>query len=493
VAGWIRAGAPAARNTHAGWRHIRRLIGGTAVFSLIAIGTTFLVSSVSSLGDLGQGGLPLISRFIGAIVLIIAVGWVGGWVAVRLGQPRVIGEMAAGIALGPSLLGQFAPNAEHWLFPAKLLPHLNLVSQFAVISFVFLFGADLSLGLLTGSRRRVAALGVGMVALPVGCGVLLAAALASHYRPAGVLPISFLLFVGVSIGVTAFPVLVRILTELGLDKSPVGVLALAAAGIDDAIAWCLLAVATATVNDGSLGEAVRTITFFVIFAVLTWTVLRPALRQFVAVAERYAQSYPSSRLLSAALLLLFALCGAFITDKIGVHAIFGAFLIGLSLPRNSSLVRDLTRTIERGVRVVLPLFFAVVGLKVHLDLLSGRRDLLVAGLILLVAIGTKLGGTTLIGRLTGLPWRESFGLGTMVNCRGLTELVVLTTGLSLGIIGPDLFVMLVLMTLVTTTMTSPLLKRLRLNRDPWTPDPVGDSESDGDRGRRWRVPAITPG
>jgi Kef-type K+ transport system membrane component KefB len=429
-----------------------------AAIVLLAFGTKFVVDAFSTLGTLDDDGIGVVGRFVIAIVLIIAVGWLGGWAAAKLGQPRVIGEMAAGIALGPSLLGEFTPRTEQWLFPTSSLPQLGLIANVAVIAFVFLFGAELSLGLLPTSRGRVVALGVGMVALPVACGVLLALALSGHYRPAGVLPVSFLLFVGVSIGVTAFPVLVRILVDLGLDRTRIGVLALASAGIDDAIAWCLLAVATATATDGSLAEVFRTVGLLILFATATWVLVRPALAWFLSFPDRH----PRSRAGCAALLLFFAVCGAFITDRIGVHAIFGAFLIGLALPRANPLVRELTRTIERGVRIMLPLFFAVVGLKVHLDTLSGVRNLLFTGLILVVAIGSKLGGTAVIARLTGLTWRESVALGTMVNCRGLTELVVLTTGLSLGIIRTDLFVMLTVMTFVTTTVTGPLLKRQRL-------------------------------
>ena len=444
---------------------LRRLLEGAAVCALIGLGSTFFVREMSSLGRLGAGGAPLVVRFIGAIVLIIAIGGLGGWIAARLGQPQVIGEMAAGVALGPSLLGAFAPTAEHWLFPPALLPPLNLIAQLAVIVFIFLVGADLSLDLLSGARHQVIVLGVGMIVLPVGCGILLAGGLAGHYRPDGVPAISFLLFVGLATGITAFPVLARILTELGLHSVRIGVLALAAAGISDVIAWCLLVLATTSAKHGSADVVLRTVGLLLIFAIVTWLVLRPVLHQFIAIAEQRPQGQTRARP-SAVLLLVFAICGAFITDRIGVHPIFGAFLIGLALPRGSALVQQLTRGIERGVQLVIPLFFAVVGLKVQLGVLSRGQDLLVAGLILVVAVLSKLAGTALIARLTGLAWRESVGFGVMVNCRGLTELVVLTTGLSLGIIGQRLFVILVLMTFVTTTMTCPLLKRLHLAGTP---------------------------
>ncbi|HSV67908.1 MAG TPA: cation:proton antiporter [Mycobacteriales bacterium] len=431
------------------------------ILALITVGMIHFIPTVAQLGALGHGGGFLIVKFLTAIVLIIAVGSLGGWVATRCGQPRVVGEMVAGIMLGPSLLGQLAPGAEHWLFPSTLMPHLNLVAQMAVVAFVFLFGAELKLGLLRGSGRRVAVLGVSIVAIPVLCGILLAGGLSGTYRPDGVRLSSFVLFIGVSMGVTAFPVLIRILTERGLARSRIGTLGLAAAGVDDAIAWGLLAVAVATVHNGTAVAALRTVVLLVMFAVVVWTVLRPALRQLLD----YAEGNAAVRAGSVAILLLSAVSGAFITDWIGVHAIFGAFLVGTALPRDNAIVQDLSRTITRGVSFVLPLFFAVVGLKVRIDLLSSLRDLLTCLLVIMVAMTSKIGSTALVARLTRLTWRESMGLGVMVNCRGLTELVVITTGLSLGIIEQRLFVMLVVMTLVTTMMTGPLLGRLNLDRE----------------------------
>jgi Kef-type K+ transport system membrane component KefB len=430
-----------------------------AILVLIAVGMSHFAVTLTELSDLGRDGGTFLGKLLLAIGLIIAVGALGGRLAGRCGQPRVVGEMVAGIALGPSLLGQLAPEIQRWLFPGELIPHLGLIAQLAVIVFVFLLGANLPLRLLHGSGHQVVALGVGMVVVPVLSGVLLAVWLSGTYRPDGVPPISFLLFVGVAMGVTAFPVLIMILAERGLIASRIGTLGLTAAGIGDAIAWCLLAIVVATAQRDSLAVPAQTVALLLGFAVLVRTVLRPALRRFLLFAERSA----APRISSATVLLLSAVSGAFLTDRIGVHTIFGAFLVGLAVPRDSRLVQQLARTIERGVGAVLPLFFAVVGLNLQLGLLSDPRELLVCGVLVAVAMASKIGTTTLIGRATRLPWRESVGLGVMVNCRGLTELVVVATGLSLGIIGPDLFGMLVVMTLVTTMMTGPLLSRLTLN------------------------------
>jgi K+:H+ antiporter len=438
----------------------RGLAAIVVILVLIVVGMIRVVPTFGKLGQLGNGGGFLIVKFLIAIVLIIVVGSLGGWAAARCRQPRVVGEMVAGITLGPSLLGQFTPEAQHSLFPSELIPHLSLIAQMAIITFVFLLGANLPLKLLRGSGCRVAALGVGMVGIPLICGILLATGLSSVYRPDGVTLVPFLLFIGTSMSITAFPVLVRILAEHNLIRSRIGTLGLTAAGMGDAIAWCLLVVVVATIHGDSVVGAIPTVALLISFTVVTWTVFRPALRQFLAFAEKNA----ALRAGSTAVLLLSAVSGAFITDWIGVHAIFGAFLVGMAVPRENPIAQDLTRTIERGVTIVLPLFFAVVGFNVQIGLLRNLNDILVCGLMIVIAMTSKIGTTTLIARLTKLTWRESMGLGVMVNCRGLTELVVVSTGLSLGIIGQNLFVMFVAMTLVTTIMTGPLLGWLKLDR-----------------------------
>ncbi len=456
---------------------LRILAAIAMILTLVVVGMIHFIPHVARLGELGDGGGVLVAKFLLAIVLIIAVGSLGGWIAGRLGQPRVVGEMVAGIALGPSLLGQVAPDVQHWLFPSALIPHLSLIAQLTIIVFVFLIGANLPLGLLRGSGRRVTVLGVGMVAVPVGCGILLAGWLSGVYRPDDVALVPFLLFIGVSMGVTAFPVLVRILDEHGLTTSRIGALGLATAGIGDAIAWCLLVVAVAAIHDDS-ATVVTTVALLILFAVAVWTLFRPALRQFLTFAEKSA----AARVSLIPVLLLSAVAGAFITEWIGVHAIFGAFMVGMAVPREkrrentvpheNTPVRDLTQAIEHRLAAVYPLFFAVVGLNMQIGFLSNSQDLLVCGLVIVVAMVSKIGATTLIARLTKLTWRDSVGLSIMMNCRGLTELVVISTGLSLGIIEQNLFVIFVVMTLVTTMMTGPLLRRLKLGRETLATEPT---------------------
>jgi Kef-type K+ transport system membrane component KefB len=448
-------------------------VGALAVVVLAVAGVVHLVTALDDFAGLGDGDLALTGRVLLAVVVIVVAGRAGGRIAGALGQPRVIGEMAVGFLLGPSLLGAAAPAAQEWLFPPEVMPHLKVLAQLAVVGFVFLFGTELSLRFLRGSGRHVVAVSVGMTVIPVAAGMLLALGLAGTYRPAGVGLAPFVLFIGVATGVTAFPVLVRILQDTGLAGSRIGFVALTASGLADGVAWCLLAVAVGTAGGDGLAGPAGTVAMLVAFAVATWTLLRPALRRFVTVAETRRLSAP----LMALALVLFALGGAYATDEIGVHAIFGAFLVGLALPRDNATVRRLARVVERGVRVVLPLFFAVVGLTVDLGFLTDPADLAVLGLVILVAVGSKLGGTAVVARLAGMPRRESVGIGVMVNCRGLTELVVLTTGLSLGIVGDDLFVMFVLMTLLTTAATGPLLAWLGL-----TSVPAEGPGEPGDRG-----------
>ncbi|MGH3569011.1 MAG: cation:proton antiporter [Pseudonocardia sp.] len=431
------------------------------ILALIVVGMIHFFPTVARLGELRYGGGFLIVRLLIAIVLIIAIGGLGGWVARRCGQPRVVGEMVAGITLGPSLLGQLAPGAQQWVFRSELIPHLGLIAQLVIIIFVFLLGANLPLELLRGSGRRITALGVGMVAIPVLCGILLAAGLLGVYRPDDIALVPFLLFVGVSMGVTAFPVLVRILAEHGLTRLRIGALGLTVAGIGDAIAWVLLIVVVTVVRGDSAAVAIRTVALVIAFAAAVWTFFRPALRRFLAFSENNS----AARFGAIPVLVLSAVSGGFITEWIGVHAIFGAFMVGMAVPRKNPLVRNLTQTTERGVNVALPLFFAVVGLNVQINFLSNLQGLVVCGLVILVAMTSKIGTTTLIARLTKLTWRDSVGLGVMMNCRGLTELVVITTGLSLGIIEQNLFAIFVAMTLVTTMMTGPLLGWLDLNEE----------------------------
>lgn len=396
---------------------------------------------------------PLHDLLIAVPVVILACQ--GGARLLRgLGQPPVVGEIAVGILLGPSLLGWVWPGAQHWLFPDTVLPYIGVLGDLGLLAFMFLVGLELDLGALRGQSRTAIAVSQVSIALPLGLGCLLALGLFGRFAPDGVDRPAFVLFIGVSLSVTAFPVLARILTDRGLYGTPLGALAMACAAVDDVTAWCLLAAAVA-VGGGSSG-VLGTALFAAVFLAVMLGVVRPLLVRGTPRAERTGDG--------VVLVVLFSgLClSALVTDLIGVHALFGAFVFGVVVPRGS-------RTVERcagrlravTVPVLLPLFFVVTGLRTDLALLVGDPVLWLWALaVLVVAMAGKWGGGALAARAAGRPWPEALALGALMNCRGLTELVVLDVGLELGVIGRDLFTILVLMALLTTAVTSPSVRRL---------------------------------
>jgi Kef-type K+ transport system membrane component KefB len=351
-----------------------------------------------------------------------------------MGQPRVMGEMTAGILLGPSLLGRVAPGLFSRLFPSDGLSAISALSQIGLILFLFLVGMQVR---PPGSRmlagQAIAASSASMLA-PLALGGLLAIPL--HQQMASKVPLpAFVLFLGAAMSITAFPVLARILTERGMLNSRAGAIAIACAAADDVSAWCLVALLMAASASAWLLVLGGLVAYG---AVMLWAV-RPLLRHRV----------PN---LAGALLLLLA--SSWLTESLGVHALFGAFVAGLVMPRGTELARivePLTNTL------LLPLFFAFFGLRTSIALVSGARLWLYCVAIIAVAISGKLFGCAFALRLRGLPWRESLTVGTLVNTRGLIELVILNIGLDRKIISPTLFSMMVLMALVTTFMTTPLL------------------------------------
>ena len=431
------------------------------------LGWRFAAAHADRIGALfGAGGL--LWRLLLAVAVIIVAGWVAGYLAERMGQPRVIGEIFVGILLGPTLFGQLAPGVQEFIFAPELMPYLSGIASVGVALFMLIIGAEVSFSQLRDGRRTVGLVAVSMFAVPVLCGVVAALFLAGAYRPADVNPMAFVLFVGVAMGVTAFPVLARILHDRGLVGTRLGVLGLISAGVGDLLAWCLLAVTIAVARGTSPIGVVATVGAAVLF-VAGALLLRPRLR---VVFER-VESWRGKGSRAAAIILIgvLGLSFAWFTEFIGVHAIFGAFLAGAILPRGIPVVGSAIRFATVLVMAALPLFFATVGFRINLVVSVSTTDLLVCGLVIVVATASKIGATTFAGRAGRIGWRDSLVLGVMMNCRGLTELVVLSTGLALGVIGNDLFAIFVVMTLVTTTMTAPLLgalgcKRPALQREP---------------------------
>ena len=394
-------------------------------------------------------------RFLVQLVVIIAASRVVGWVAARLGQPRIVGEITAGILLGPSLLGLLAPRLSAWLFPPATFPVLLAVSHLGLFFFMFLVGLHLDLGMLRASGRTALVTSPVSIVVPLGLGLAVAGRIRPRFAPE-VSPVAFALFLGLALSVTAFPVLARILEERGLTRTRIGVVAIACAAVDDVSAWCLLAGVTAYVRAATGGASfVRTVLLLVAFAAAAFTLLPPVLKRLVSRS-------PAAFLPVAVVCLL--TCAA-VTEAIGVHALFGAFLAGIAMPRRDDLRQGLEVSLEAVTSVVLlPLFFASTGLRLDVGWLQGAAAWSAFGLILLAAVGGKLVGSMLAARATGMDWREAAGLGVLLNTRGLVELVILGAGLELGVLTPPVYTMMVLMALVTTAMATPLLQALALAR-----------------------------
>jgi Kef-type K+ transport system membrane component KefB len=388
--------------------------------------------------------------------ILVAARLVGRAVAL-IGQPRVVGEMLAGIMLGPSLLGWAAPGLSHALFPPGSLGFLSALSQIGLVFFMFLVGLELDLTLLRGQGKAAVVTSHASIIAPFFLGAVLALFLYPRLSDDGVSFTAFALFLGAAMSVTAFPVLARMLTERGMLRTRLGSVTIAAAAVDDVTAWCILAgviVAARTAESAIPLPWMLGGTLVYVAAMLT--VVRWALKRLEHALERRGGLSQDM----VAIVVFLVLASAWTTERLGVHAVFGAFLAGVVMPRDEQLVRPLLdRFHDLMVILFLPLFFAFTGLRTSIDLISG--DLwLYCGLIIAVAVLGKLGGSALAARTTGMSWRDSWAIGTLMNTRGLMELVVLNVGLDIGVISPALFAMMVLMALATTFMTSPMLARI---------------------------------
>ncbi|MFT3710690.1 MAG: cation:proton antiporter [Archangium sp.] len=392
-------------------------------------------------------------------ILVIAASRVLGLALRRLGQPMVIAEVLAGIALGPSLLGLLAPETSAMLFPAASLGSLGILSQLGLIFFMFIIGLELEPQLLRGLGKSAVMISNVSIALPFILGVTVAIAIAPSWSTDSVPLTNFALFLGVAMSVTAFPVLARILSEGGFIHTRIGALAIACAAVDDVTAWCLLALISALVKSGSIVGAGVTLALTFTYCLAMWFVARPLLARLVKRLPTNRRGI-SQGMVGATVVML--LLSALATEAIGVHALFGAFFFGVVVPREGGLAHGLRERLEDLVVVLLlPLFFAYSGLRTQIGLLDGSSAWLTAALLTLVAVLGKWGGATLAGRASGQTWRDANAIGVLMNTRGLMELVILNIGLDLGVITPTVFTMMVLMALVTTVMTSPLLSLLR--------------------------------
>jgi Kef-type K+ transport system membrane component KefB len=400
--------------------------------------------------------LSLFAQVLLALAAVILVGRRFAGLLKYLGQPPVIGEVLAGIALGPSVLG-WAGSAwcganESPLLPATIQPYLAIIAELGIVLYMFLVGVEFNADAFKKLARAATAISTTSLVVPLALGIGLGLALSERFAPAGVTPMSFALFLGVALAVTAFPVLARILTDRGIAKTELGVLALSCAAVGDVAAWWLLALVAGVVKSQVSGVA-TVVALSVVYVAVMLVVVRP-------VAARLIARCCGEKMGPTAIAVIFTalLVSALVTDWIGIHAVFGAFLLGVAIPHDSKVAQALHAGLEQVVLVLLlPAFFAYTGMRTQIGLVSGWEQWLICGLIILIASVGKFGGAAGAARLLGLDWRTSASLGILLNTRGLMELVVLNVGLDLGVITPTLFAMMVIMALVTTLATTPLL------------------------------------
>ncbi len=387
-----------------------------------------------------------------ALVAILVAARVSGSLFVRIGQPRVIGEVIAGLVLGPSCLGRVWPDATEYLLPPAIAPLLGVLAQLGVVLYMFLVGLELNFDSIRSRGREALLVSHASIAVPFVLGAALALFLYEPLAGPGIPFTTFALFLGVAMSITALPVLARIIADRGLAGTRTGVMALACAAADDATAWCLLAVVVGLVGT-QLTAAMLTWFLAALFVAGMFLFVRPLLAKWLKTDVPTAPS-PAA----VAMVLLGVLVASLTTDTIGIHAIFGAFLLGAIIPHDSGIAEALQGKLEDVVRVLLlPAFFALTGMRTKIGLLDGTDQWLLCGAIVLVATVGKLGGTMLAARYCGLGWRTSAELGALMNTRGLMEIIVLDLGLQLGVITPPLFAMMVVMAIATTLMTGPLL------------------------------------
>lgn len=392
-----------------------------------------------------------------AVIVLAARGM--GILARRIGQPAVVGEIVAGLLLGPSLLGLFPGNPSVGLFPLVVRPYLNVVAQMGLVIFMFIVGLELDLTLVRGRERVASVISLSSVVLPFGLGIILAEVIYHHHDHVAGKVVSFwpfALFIGVSMSITAFPVLARMLTERGMQRIEIGAIALACASVDDVLAWSILAVVVAVSGSGGAGQAPKLVGEAIAFVLVMFFVVKPLLRQLAAAYRRAGRLTPNI----LAIVVAGFLGSAFFTGWIGLHVIFGAFLFGVIMTREDTapMFREILERLEQvSVLLLLPVFFVVTGLGADVTKL-GPDGVQVLLAVLVVAITGKFVGAASAARLQGLNGRKARALGVLMNNRGLTELVILSVGVSLKVLDQSMFTILVIMAVVTTILTGPLLK-----------------------------------
>jgi len=391
---------------------------------------------------------------LGQIVTIILFARLFGWVCKKIRQPAVVGEILAGIVLGPSLLGLYFPELSAALFPKESLGNLQFLSQIGLILFMFVVGMELDLSVLRNKAHEAVVVSHASIIIPFALGMGLAYFTYQSFAPENIQFSSFALFMGISMSITAFPVLARIVQERGIQKTKLGTVVITCAAADDITAWCILAAVIAIVKAGSFVSSLYIMALAVVYVVFMLKVIRPFLKR---VGDLHASRENLSKPV-VALFFLTLVLSAYATEVIGIHALFGAFMAGAVMPENIKFRNIFIEKVDDvAVVLLLPLFFVFTGLRTQIGLLNDPYMWGITGLIILVAVTGKFAGSALAARFVGQSWKDSLAIGALMNTRGLMELIVLNIGYDLGVLTPQVFAMMIIMALITTGMTGPAL------------------------------------
>ena len=393
------------------------------------------------------------------LIVILATCRIVGVLFKKIGQPAVIGEIMAGILLGPSVLGYFLPGVSAMLFPEESLVFIKILSQFGLILFMYIIGMELDLSVVRKRFQDTVLISHASTVVPFFLGLLMAFYIYEAYANEETQFLTFAFFVGISLSITAFPVLARIIQERGMTRTHLGTISLASAANGDITAWCLLAAVIAYAQAGTMNSAIYNVLFSLVYiAIMLWMV-RPVLR---IIGDLHHNREVVSKPL-VALMFFILLLSSYMTEILGLHALFGAFVAGMVMPENLKFRKILNEKVEDvSLALFLPLFFVYTGLQTKIGLIQGSEMWILCGVFILVAVVGKFGGTLVAARFSNESWKNSLYMGAFMNTRGLIQLVVLSIGLELNIISPVVFVMMVLMTLVTTFMTMPLISLINV-------------------------------
>lgn len=398
------------------------------------------------------------------LIVIMVFARIMGYLFQLISQPIVVGEIIAGLILGPSVLGALFPQAFNFLFAPQSLDVLEKFSQLGLMFFMFIIGMELDLQSFRNSANKAFLISAASIIIPFISGILLAFYLYSEFSSGNVEFMSFALFMGTTMSITAFPVLARIVQERKLTRQPVGIMAITVAAIGDVVTWCILAVVIALVKSDGISHSFLTVVLSVLYILFMFYVIKPVMRRVGQVyASREAMVKPI-----VALVFLLILVSALVTEAIGIHALFGAFMAGVVMPDNLNFKKIFSEKMEDiSMVILLPLFFVTTGLRTEIGLINSSNLWMVFIVITLVAIAGKFGGTLVASRYVGLSWNHSLMLGVLMNTRGLMELIILNIGYELGILGPEIFTMLILMAIISTILTGPglsIIKKFKSSR-----------------------------